>query len=212
MPSIQAVSMIIDQATGKPRPLNLKIASGVQEVNIGASLPLPSGAATEAKQDANIVQTTAINTALAGTIVVDGSGVTQPVSATTLPLPTGAASEITLASIDTTLSTGTVNVTSSLTKETKVLSNAQVVVSGDFSTSAQDCTNLSKVAIAGTFTGSNEIEIWISHDDVTYYKWGQFSMYPNNGVVGAAFDAPFSYYKLKYTDSGTATVDAFASN
>jgi hypothetical protein len=164
--------MIIDQTTGKPRPLNLKIASGVQEVNIGASLPLPSGAATEAKQDANIVQTTAINTALAGTL----------------------------------------NVTSSLTKATKTLSSAQSVVAGDFSTSSQDCSNLSKVAIAGTFTGSTEIEIWISHDDVTYYKWGAQSMFPNNGVVGAAFDAPFSYYKLKYTDTGTATVDAFASN
>jgi len=204
--------MIIDQATGKPRPLNLKIASGVQEVNIGASLPLPSGAATELKQDANIVQTTAINTALAGTIVVDGSAVTQPISALSLPLPTSAATEATLSSIDTTLSTGTVNVTSSLTKATTTLSSAQSVVSGDFSTSAQDCTNLSKVAIAGTFTGSNEIEIWISHDDVTYYKWGQNSMFPSNGVVGAAFDAPFSYYKLKYTDTGTATVDAFGSN
>jgi len=210
--------MIIDQTTGKPRPLNLKIASGVQEVNIGASLPLPSGAATEAKQDANIVQTTALNTKLAGTIVVNGSGVTQPISAVSLPLPASAATEakqdaniVQTTAINTALA-GTLNVTSSLTKATTTLSNSQSVIAGDFSTSSQNCTNLSKVAIAGTFTGSAEIEIWISHDDTTYYKWGVNSLFPNNGVVGAAFDAPFSYYKLKYTDSGTATVNAFGSN
>lgn len=211
MPSIQAVQMIIDQTTGKPRPLNLKIAAGIQEVSLGASLPLPTGAATESKQDDNIVQTTAINTALGGTLTVDGSAVTQPISATSLPLPTGAASEVTLASIDTALA-GTLAVSFSLTKATKALSNSQSVIAGDFSTSSQDCTNLNKVAIAGTFTGSAEIEIWISHDDTTFYKWGQNSLFPNNGVVGAAFDAPFSYYKLKYTDTGTATVNGFASN
>lgn len=62
-----------------------------------ASLPLPSGAATAAKQpslgtagtassDVITVQGIASMTAL----VVDGSGVTQPVSAASLPLPTGA--------------------------------------------------------------------------------------------------------------------------
>lgn len=63
-----------------------------------ASLPLPTGAATAAKQpalgtagtastDVITVQGIASMTALK----VDGSAVTQPVSATTLPLPTGAA-------------------------------------------------------------------------------------------------------------------------
>lgn len=62
-----------------------------------ASLPLPTGAATAANQTTLGSQTTKLNdgtdTALitgAGALVVDGSGVTQPVSAASLPLPTGA--------------------------------------------------------------------------------------------------------------------------
>lgn len=80
-----------------------------------ASLPLPSGAATAAKQpalgtagsasaDVLSVQGVASMTALK----VDGSGVTQPVSAASLPLPTGAATSAlqstgntSVASIDT---------------------------------------------------------------------------------------------------------------
>jgi hypothetical protein len=68
-----------------------------------ASLPLPAGASTSAKQpalgtagsasaDVLTVQGVASMTALK----VDGSGVTQPVSAASLPLPTGAAQDATL--------------------------------------------------------------------------------------------------------------------
>lgn len=72
--------------------------SGVTQPVSAASLPLPTGAATAAKQpalgtagsassDVITVQGVASMTAL----VVDGSAVTQPVSAASLPLPTGAA-------------------------------------------------------------------------------------------------------------------------
>lgn len=72
--------------------------SGVTQPVSAASLPLPTGAATAAKQpalgtagtasaDVITVQGRASMVAL----VVDGSGVTQPVSAASLPLPTGAA-------------------------------------------------------------------------------------------------------------------------
>ncbi len=43
----------------------------------------------------------ALNVATDGTLIVDGSAVTQPVSAASLPLPSGAATESTLGSIDT---------------------------------------------------------------------------------------------------------------
>ena len=77
-----------------------------------ASWPLPTGAATAAKQpalgtagtasaDVITIQGTASMTA----VKVDGSAVTQPVSATSLPLPTGAATEITVAAVNT--ATGT---------------------------------------------------------------------------------------------------------
>jgi hypothetical protein len=65
-----------------------------------ASLPLPTGAATSANQTTLGSQTTKINdgtntAAVTGSnaLKVDGSAVTQPISAASLPLPTGAAQE-----------------------------------------------------------------------------------------------------------------------
>lgn len=94
-----------------------------------ASLPLPSGAATEASLvKLNVPLGTALGSntqalvgasvttaaptyttgqisplslTVAGGLRVDGSGVTQPVSAASLPLPSGAATETTLAAINT---------------------------------------------------------------------------------------------------------------
>jgi len=85
-----------------------------------AALPLPSGAATAAKQpslgvagtastDVITVQGIASMTA----IQVDGSAVTQPVSVSSLPLPAGAATETTLSSLNgkvTACNTGAVTV------------------------------------------------------------------------------------------------------
>ena len=63
-----------------------------------ASLPLPSGAATSANQSTEIASLSSIDSKIPASLtvsstrlLVDGSGVTQPVSATSLPLPTGAA-------------------------------------------------------------------------------------------------------------------------
>lgn len=82
-----------------------------QPVSLGA-LPLPTGAATEAKQpafgtagassaDVLTVQGRSGMTALK----VDGSAATQPVSVAALPLPSGAATESTLGTISSQIST-----------------------------------------------------------------------------------------------------------
>jgi hypothetical protein len=72
--------------------------SGVTQPVSAASLPLPTGAATAAKQpalgtagtpSADVISVQGITSMTA--LVVDGSGVTQPVSAASLPLPSGAA-------------------------------------------------------------------------------------------------------------------------
>lgn len=85
-----------------------------------SSIPLPPGAATETTLSAAEVHLGAIDTAVTGTLTVDGSGVTQPVSAASLPLPTGASTEATLAALnakivmcDTDSMGGDINVTSS---------------------------------------------------------------------------------------------------
>lgn len=65
--------------------------------NISGSIVLPTGAATAAKQDAGNTSLSAIDTKLgqftfaSNRAMVDGSGVTQPISAASLPLPSGAA-------------------------------------------------------------------------------------------------------------------------
>lgn len=95
----------VDQGTGGASAWKTD-GSGVTQPVSAASLPLPTGASTSAKQpalgtagaaatDVLTVQGIASMTAMK----VDGSAVTQPVSAASLPLPTGAAAEATLASI-----------------------------------------------------------------------------------------------------------------
>lgn len=72
-------------------------ATGVAIPTTVASLPLPSGAATSANQTNGNQQTQLVqggNTAAvtgANALKVDGSAVTQPISAAALPLPSGAA-------------------------------------------------------------------------------------------------------------------------
>lgn len=75
----------IKNDTGNPVPIS------------AASLPLPSGAATSALQTTGNSSLSSIDTKLpsgltvtTGRLLVDGSGVTQPISAASLPLPSGA--------------------------------------------------------------------------------------------------------------------------
>lgn len=82
----------------------------IGNVGITGTLPLPAGAATAANQtngnqETQIVQggNTATVTA-AGALQVDGSAVTQPVSAVSLPLPTGASTSALQTTGNTTLS------------------------------------------------------------------------------------------------------------
>lgn len=91
--------------------------SGVTQPISATSLPLPTGAATSANQSTGNSYLLSVDTKLpsgltvtSNKLLVDGSGVTQPISATSLPLPTGAAtsanqvtSNASLASIDSKL-------------------------------------------------------------------------------------------------------------
>lgn len=102
--------------------------SGVWNVGLTGTVPLPTGAATEATLASVLADTATIDSGVAsidgktpalvsGRVPVDGSGVTQPVSAASLPLPTGAATEATLASIDgniVTCDTGAVTISAAL--------------------------------------------------------------------------------------------------
>lgn len=93
--------------------------SGDPQVDVVSSA-LPTGAATSALQTTGNTSLSSIDTKtpalVTGRVPVDGSGVTQPISAASLPLPTGASTEATLSSLNgkvTAVNTGAVVVSSS---------------------------------------------------------------------------------------------------
>ena len=90
------ITVNTDQIEGKIDTSNALLTT--IQADLAAPLPLPTGAATSANQTTanSSLSTIATNTGRLPTLVsgrtpVDGSGVTQPISATALPLPTGAA-------------------------------------------------------------------------------------------------------------------------
>ena len=79
--------------------------SGTWDVtNVSGVVSLPTGASTAANQTTGNSSLSSIDTKtpalVTGRIPVDGSAVTQPISAASLPLPAGAATQATLSSID----------------------------------------------------------------------------------------------------------------
>jgi hypothetical protein len=131
-----------------------------------ASLPLPSGASTSAKQpalgtagsasaDVLSVQGIASMTALK----VDGSGVTQPVSAASLPLPAGAATSAKQPALGTAGSASadvvTVQGVASMTALKVDGSGVTQPVSGTVTANAGTNLNTSALALDATLTGNN---------------------------------------------------------
>lgn len=72
--------------------------------NVSGVVSLPTGASTAANQTTGNSSLSSIDTKtpalVTGRVPVDGSAVTQPISAASLPLPAGAATQATLSSID----------------------------------------------------------------------------------------------------------------
>jgi len=89
LPSLPAGNNSIGSVTVSNFPNN-------QSVSVTAlpSIPLPTNAATETTL-LNLVGKLPSELSSGGRLIVDGSGVTQPVTASSLPLPTGAATETT---------------------------------------------------------------------------------------------------------------------
>ena len=84
--------------------------SGTWDVtNVSGVVSLPTGASTSALQTTGNSSLSSIDTKtpalVTGRVPVDGSAVTQPISAASLPLPAGAATQATLSSIDAKFST-----------------------------------------------------------------------------------------------------------
>ena len=145
-------------------------------------------------------------------LAVDNSANDQPIRAAALPLPAGAATDLSVQAITTALG-NTLSVTQAVSKAETTLSSSVSVAPGDFS-SAHDARNHRKIAIFGETTNfSDNIDVYVSQDNSTYYKMGQFSMYPDSsGKFGMVIDAPFKYIKLGYLGIATVTAIAAGSN
>tara|TARA_R110002012_G_scaffold319101_1_gene538748 strand:- start:112 stop:882 length:771 start_codon:yes stop_codon:yes gene_type:complete len=118
-----------------------------------------------------------------------------------------------LSNIESSLA-GTITTTSAVSKSATQISNSQAVVSGDFSSSSHNCSSERELVIVGTTTDfSNNIDIWVSNDNSTYYKHGSQSMYPDSsGNFGISLDSPFKYIKVKFNGSGTVNALVMGSN
>jgi hypothetical protein len=127
-----------------------KIGLDVNVIN--AIAPLPTGAATEAKQDVGNASLASIDskiptglTVSATRLVVDGSQVTQPISASSLPLPTGAATEAKQDIGNTSLVSIDSNLIKSDTDNVTIISS--VLPTGAATEAKQDTGNLSLTSI-----------------------------------------------------------------
>lgn len=107
-PATQPVSGTVtaNQGTGGVSAWKVDGSAVTQPISASA-LPLPTGASTSALQTSGNSSLSSIDgkvpanlTVTSTRLLVDGSGVTQPVSAASLPLPTGAATETTLSTLN----------------------------------------------------------------------------------------------------------------
>ena len=225
MPSV-GVLHVLDSTSNKPRPLSL--ASNVLSVN--DSNARSSLASLDSKMTTNNSSLANIDSSLSSTLQVSDASAQSSLSSLDSKMTTNNSSlsnidsylsstlsvsdssaQSTLTSIDTRLS-GTIatSTTISVNKSETTVSNAASVVNGDLS-SSHNASVERKLAIMGTTTDtSNNIEIHVSQDDSTYYKYGNSDIYPaSDGSFSAFLEAPFKYLKLKYL--GTATVTAIVA-
>lgn len=215
--SSHGVIHILDSSSGKARPLQL--TNNILSVDAsGSTIPI-SAAGTLNTNDSSANSTlSSIDLALGGTLTTNDTSanttLTSIDSALSGTIQTNDSSaNLVLSSIESYIS-GTLSTTSSTTKSATQVSNSQSVVSGDFSTSSHNCSSERELVVVGTTTDfSNNIDVWISNDNSTYYKHGSYSMYPDSsGNFSIQLDCPFKYIKLKFNGSGSVSALVMGSN
>lgn len=142
--------------------------SGVTQPVSAATLPLPAGASTSAKQPALGTAGTAATDVLTvqgitsmTALKVDGSAVTQPVSASSLPLPTGASTAAKQPTLGTAGSASadvlSVQGVASMTALKVDGSGVTQPVSGTVTANAGTSLNTSALALDATLTGGTQL-------------------------------------------------------
>jgi len=197
------------------------------------ALPLPTGASTGALQTTGNATLSSIDTKtpnlVSGRVPVDGSSVTQPISAVSLPLPTGASTSAlqttgntTLSSIDTktpNLVSGRVPVDgSSVTQPISAVSlplptgaATEVTVAGLLTNTQLRASNVNVAVNSALPTGANTIGS-IANTSFAATQSGTWNVTNISGTVslptGAATEATLSALSAKFSALGQATMAA----
>lgn len=149
--------------------------------------------------DSSGLETNFIDATVNG-LKVDGSAVTQPISASSLPLPTGAATETTLSALNTKIFADASSASGTISALNGVVS---FIISG---------MNTVNLAITGTWTAT--LSFQVSMDNT---NWSGINALTNGGVAGGATTnrgdytfnvAGFFYFRVIATayTSGTASL------
>jgi hypothetical protein len=164
-PVLNPVSVSGIDAGGLKRHFKLD-TQGRLEINAIQSLPIPTGASTSALQTTGNTSLSSIDSKtpalVSGRQPVDGSGVTQPISASSLPLPTGASTSALQTTGNTSLSTIATNTP---TVGQKTMANSSpVVISSD--QSAVSTTETRLPTALGQQAASTSLGVTLSSENV----------------------------------------------
>lgn len=200
---------------------NIAISDGIDILNINAdgsintvvtntvsisavSLPLPSGASTSALQTSgnnslsNIDTKVPANLTVSATrLLVDNSGVTQPVSAVSLPLPTGAA---TSAKQDTQAALLT-DIKANQTNNTQVVLQKNASTTGNLTAAT---TSQFTAAVAGSVV---QLSVPDGHSSWSVYLAGTFSAASQVSFEGSQTGADGTWFNLSLRRNADASTN-----
>lgn len=155
---------------------------------------------------------TTINTTLGGTLTVDGSAVTQPVSATALPLPTGACTETTLDAVKTAVE-GVLSVNDSSrppVSGTLWATSSNPSLNGV--SSSIDCQYVSQICVFGDTNTACSLVLQVSNDNSTWFDSNERLECAANQHFYLKTEVPTRYCRLKtQTDLSSGTIQAYAA-
>lgn len=140
-----------------PATQNVNITGSITLPISTVSLPLPTGAATEATLLAAKIDLDKF-TFTATRLLIDGSGVTQPISAVSLPLPTGAATAANQATANTSLASIDSKLTAPLST-TETQKTTGLLRSGEVATAATTVAFVRKTNLNNTITTDTALTI-----------------------------------------------------
>jgi hypothetical protein len=188
--------------------------------NVSGTVSLPTGAATSALQTTGNTSLSNIDGKLTTTVnglSVDGSAVTQPVSAASLPLPSGAATETTLAAVKTAVETID-NAISGNEMQVDVKTIEGVIdannttdiplgIGGTFIgawTDLKDYNSINLGVFSDVASATDGLRIEYSYDGITVHHFHLWTFLGGANGVGYQLSTEFRYFRINYTNGAVA--------